>query len=240
MKAEGGKGMGGPAEITIPAFADPREGVLHFFGTRHGPEQPAGSERAFVVSVKQVHGSSVLVLDRPVARRESFEEGWDALVTDQPAVLLTIRTADCVPVLVHDPARRVVAAIHAGWRGAVADIVPRTLDALRERFGSESRSLRVGIGPSAGPCCYEVDEPVLSPLRERFPEWRSVVRETGSRTALLDLRALVRGQAERWGVPAEQVHRVSLCTVCSPDLFFSHRREGSRRGTMLNGIMLAG
>jgi YfiH family protein len=230
----------GPPQITIPAFAEPQAGVHHFFGTRHGPEVPASSEAAVVISVRQVHGTAALVLDRPVTHREPFEDGWDALITDQRGVLLTIRTADCVPVLVHDPTRRVVAAIHAGWRGAVAEVVAKTLDTLRRRFGSEPGSLRVGIGPSAGPCCYEVDEPVLSRLRERFSGWRSVVRETGSRTALLDLRDLVRCQVEGCGVPAEQVHRVGLCTVCNPDLFYSHRREGPLRGTMVNGIMLTG
>jgi len=229
-----------PAQITIRAFAEPQEGVCHFFGTRHGPEAPAPSEEAVVVSVRQVHGTAALVLDRPVTQQEPFENGWDALMTDQRGVLLTVRTADCVPVLVHDPARRVVAAIHAGWRGAVAGIMPKTLDTMRRRFGSEPRSLRVGIGPSAGPCCYEVDEPVLSRLRERFTGWRSVVRETGSRTMLLDLRDLVRCQVEEWGVPGEQVHRVSLCTICNPDLFYSYRREGSLHGTMVNGIMLTG
>ena len=227
-----------PARITIPAFADSRDGVHHFFGTRHGPETPALSEEVVVVSVKQVHGTEVLVLDRPLKTRKLFEEGWDAMITDQLGVLLTIRTADCVPVLIHDPARRVVAAVHAGWRGAVAEIVPRTLATMRRRFGSTPDALLVGIGPSAGPCCYEVDEPVLTRLRASFAGWRSVVRQTGKRTAMLDLRHLVRCQVEGYGVPADQVQRVSVCTICHPDLFHSYRRDGTVRDTMISGIML--
>ena len=225
--------------ITVPAFAHEREGVHHFFGTRHGPEMPAPCEEAVVVSVKQVHGTEALVLDRPVKSRKLFEKGWDAMITDQPGVLLTVHTADCVPVLIHDPARGVVAAIHAGWRGAVAEIVPRTLATMRRRFGSTPEALRVGIGPSAGPCCYEVDEPVLTRLRTSFPGWRSVVRQTGKRTAMLDLRHLMRCQVEGCGVPADQVQRVSVCTICHPDLFHSYRRDGTVRGTMVSGIMLA-
>lgn len=229
--------MGDP-HITVPAFAEAQEGAHHFFGTRHGPEKPAPASGAAVVSVTQVHGTDVLVLDRPVGAQETFEGGWDALVTNQPAVLLTVRTADCVPVLVHDPSRRVVAAIHAGWRGAVAGILPKTLALMRERFGSEPGSLRVGIGPSAGPCCYEVDEPVLSRLRDGFADWAAVVREAGEDRALLDLRELVRRQAEGCGVSAEEVRTVSVCTICNPDLFYSYRREGAVRGTMVSGIML--
>ena len=225
--------------ITIPAFAEPRDGVHHFFGTRQGPETLALFEEAVVVSVKQVHGTEVLVLDRPVKTQKFFEEGWDAMITDQLGVLLTIRTADCVPVLIHDPTRRVVAAVHAGWRGAVAEIVPRTLATMRRRFGSTPEALRVGIGPSAGPCCYEVDEPVLTRLRASFAGWRSVVRQAGKRTAMLDLRHLMRCQVEECGVPADQVQRVSVCTICNPDLFHSYRRDGTVRGTMVSGIMLA-
>lgn len=224
--------------ITVPAFAGARAGVRHFFGTRQQSGDPAMSDAPVVITVKQVHGTDALVLDRPVARGEEFAGGWDALITDQTEVLLTVRTADCVPVLVHDPVRKVVAAIHAGWRGTVAGIVPRTLSMMRQRFGSEPRSIRIGIGPSAGPCCYEVDEPVLERLREGFADWRTVVRETGPEKAVLDLRSLVRRQAEATGVLQERVCAVNVCTICHPDLFYSYRRDGAVRETMVSGIML--
>ena len=121
--------------ITVPAFAAARDGVRHFFGTRHEEGRPDESAQV-VVSVTQVHGTDALVLDRPVEPGETFAGGWDALVTNQREVWLTVKTADCVPVLVHDPREGVVAAIHAGWRGAVAGILPRTLAVMRERFGS--------------------------------------------------------------------------------------------------------
>ena len=223
--------------ITVPGFAGVRQGVRHFFGTRHDPPGPDRSVCA-VVSVTQVHGTDVLVLDRPVADGQAFDGGWDALMTDQPGVLLTVRTADCVPVLIHDPVRGIVAAVHAGWRGAVAGIVPKTVAAMATRFGSRPASLRVSIGPSAGSCCYEVDEPVLSRLRASYADWRKLVQETGPGTARLDLRGLVRGQAQSAGVHEDGIHGVSLCTICHPDLFHSYRRDGSVRGTMVSGIML--
>jgi YfiH family protein len=212
--------------------------VHHFFGTRHGPEKLKSSEKVVVVAVTQVHGTEALVLDRPATEPEAFNGGWDALITNQPHVLLTIRTADCVPVLVLDPVHRVVAAIHAGWRGAVGGIVLKTLSLMGRRFGSDPRYLRVGIGPSAGPCCYEVDGPVLNRLREGFADWRSVVREAGSNKAMLDLRGLVRCQAEALGVSGEEVRKVSVCTICNPGLFYSYRREGAVKAAMVSGIML--
>ncbi len=223
--------------ITIPSFAGARKGVRHFFGTRRGGSEP-GPARV-VVSVKQVHGTDVLVLDRPVDGGQDFTGEWDALVTDQPGVLLTVRTADCVPVLIHDPVREVVAAVHAGWRGAVAGILPKTLAVMTQRFGSQPESLRVSLGPSVGACCYEVDEPVLSQLRGAYADWPSLVQETGSGKAMLNLRGLVRGQARSSGVRDDGIHAVSLCTVCHPTLFYSYRREGEVRGTMVSGIMLA-
>jgi copper oxidase (laccase) domain-containing protein len=111
--------------ITIPGFGESTDGIRHFFGTRQG-DGTSSSGTAAVVSVRQIHGTDALVLDRPVRPQEVFPGGWDALVTNQPGVLVTVRTADCVPVLVHDSTRRVVAAIHAGWRGAVAGIVPKS------------------------------------------------------------------------------------------------------------------
>jgi YfiH family protein len=243
--------------ITIPAFGTSREGIEHFFGTRDAPLLSAASNGATVdrlslrsgvpaavVSVKQVHGTDVLIVDRPVRKDDlgtvGAGPGWDALMTDQPNVLLTIRTADCLPVLIHDPIRRVVAAVHAGWRGAVAGIVPKTLARMAERFGSDLKTVRIGLGPSIGPCCYEIDEPVLERLRISGGDWRKAVQDRAGGKAILDLRVLVHGQAQTRGVPAEAIYPVRLCTFCHPDLFYSYRRQGVVDRTMVSGIILTG
>jgi len=235
--------------ITVPAFASARDGVRHFFGTRRHadslgfaigvPARLSGAQGpGWLLSVKQVHGTDALVLDRPLTRSDQFSGGWDALVTDQPGVTLAVRTADCVPVLVHDPRRRVVAAIHAGWRGAVAGIVSKTFALMAKRFGSNRSDLRVSIGPSAGPCCYEVDDPVLGQLRTGLPEWESVVHDYRGHKARLDLKALIRRQVEGDGVCAHSISSVNLCTICHDQLFYSYRREGRVNGTMVSGIAL--
>jgi len=239
-----------PEVITLSSFATHADGAEHFFGTRlsavpvtpgrvsaHGAERQ-GHRAAVILSVKQVHGTDALVVDRPVEQGEMFEGGWDALVTNQPGLMVTVRTADCVPVLLHDPVRGVVAAIHAGWRGAVAGIVPKTVALLASRFGARVQDVRMAIGPSAGACCYEVDEPVLTRLRDVFHEWHSVVSPVDAQKAHLDLRAFVRRQALREGLEAERIASVDACTICQPDVFYSYRREGVVKATMVSGIAL--
>jgi YfiH family protein len=234
--------------ITVPAFASKRDGVRHFFGTRAhadsvaldvGVPVPAeGSSRGWLLSVKQVHGTDALVVDRPLAESDRFDGGWDALITDQPGVTVAVRTADCVPVLVYDRRHRAVAAIHAGWRGAVAGIVPKTIGMLMDRFKITEKDLRLSIGPSAGPCCYEVDEPVLTPLRQAWSEWQSVVHDDRGTAAHLDLKKLIRRQIEGIGIEGRHVTTVNLCTICQDQLFYSYRRDGRVKGTMISGITL--
>lgn len=96
----------------------------------------------------------------------------------------------------------------------------------------------MAIGPSAGACCYEVDEPVLTRLRDVFPEWHSVVSPVDAQKAHLDLRAFVRRQALREGLEAERIASVDACTICQPDVFYSYRREGVVKATMVSGIAL--
>lgn len=241
--------MGRASVITVPAFASAGSGVRHFFGTRAhadrlrlgtgAPMRAPGVPAPWILSVKQVHGTDALVVDRPLADHDRFEGGWDALVTDQPGTMVAVRTADCVPVLVHDARRRVVAAIHAGWRGAVAGIVPKTLALMQTRFGAKLDQLHVSIGPSAGVCCYEVDEPVLDEVRRRFSWWETVLRNQRDRTAHLDLKALIRRQVQDCGIEGARVTSVNVCTICHEDLFFSYRREGKVIGTMVSAIGLS-
>lgn len=234
--------------ITVPAFGSAHDGVRHFFGTRqHAPVAyetgvPApdshARDRTWMVSVKQVHGTNALIVDRPVTGADRFEGGWDALITDQPGVTVVVRTADCVPVLVYDRYRKAVAAIHAGWRGTLAGIVPRTIETMVARFDVQPADLRVSIGPSAGSCCYEVDQTILEPLREGRKDWSSLLRDDRGARARLDLKALVRRQTAETGIPLGHITVVNVCTICHPALFYSYRREGRVNGTMLNGITL--
>lgn len=235
--------------LTLSRFREQTRSITHFFGTRRGPHYD-GSSGEFgmvrtakpdfpeVVSVKQVHGTDVLILDRPVQVGEKFMEGWDAILTNQPNLLVTVRTADCVPVLLADPKQRIVGMVHAGWRGAVHGIVPKTLKRMAEHFGCAVESIQMAIGPSAGPCCYEVDGPVIESLQSHFSDWASVLTMQGAQVGKFDLKELLCRQALETGVVREQIQTLNLCTICRPEQFFSYRREGTVHGTMVSGIML--
>ena len=238
-----------PGYLTISEFSSSQNGVAHFFGTRLAPRQwvteseigwvnQGPKEWPVVVAVKQVHGTEVLMVDQELPVGKALSEGWDAIVTNQPEVLLTVRTADCVPVLLYDQKQQVVAAVHAGWRGTVKGIVPKILGILKDQFGCPSHTIQVAIGPSAGVCCYEVDQPVLLELQAMGIDGESIVERKTSGRGLLNLKRLNRVQALEAGVPESNIFILDLCTICRPDLFFSYRREGNQRGTMVSGIML--
>jgi len=198
-----------------------------------------GQDYPLVVSIRQVHGTDVLKLDHPLRAGQRFFGGDDAVFTNQADTLLTVQTADCVPVLLMDSSRGVIGAVHAGWRGAVHGIVAKSVRNMQERFGAVLTSLHVAIGPSAGPCCYEVDQPVIDQLAPDVLDASTILKRTGPRTGRLDLKQLIRWQALSLGIDEDQIHTLDLCTICRPDLFFSYRREGKVHGNMVSGIMLS-
>jgi len=223
--------------------------IRHFFGTR---QVPAGLQASIqlgevttgppsfptIASLKQIHSTRVVVFDSQVKAGVMPEGEADALVTNQPELLLVVRTADCVPVLLVDHKTGVIGAIHAGWRGAVGGIVPKTIQTCVEQFGADVSHMHVAIGPSIGLCCYEVDAQVISPLRTGYPDWLGVLQETKTGKGMLDIKKLIWHQILASGIPEHQVERIEHCTRCREDLFFSYRREGKVNGTMMSGIML--
>ena len=236
--------------LTLPGFQEKSRSIAHFFGTRRGPHydgpsgefgivKSEGPDFPKVILVQQVHGTNVLVLDHPVKVGEMFPGGWDAILTNQPNLLMTVRTADCVPVLLADSYQRIVGVVHAGWRGLVHGIIPKTLERMKKKFGCAMDSIQMAIGPSAGPCCYEVDSLVIDPLQRNFSDWQSVLTMHSKQVGNIDLKELVRRQAMESGMPNEQVHTLNLCTICRPEQFYSYRREGQVCGTMVSGIMLS-
>src|SRR5256712_5299749 len=141
------------AIITVPLFAKGLVGVYHFFGTKIAADLPVSDRNGplwRVVTVRQVHGTEVLVLDQRSARvpkSSTDAHGDDAIVTDQPGVLVTVETADCVPILLLDPVRGVSAAVHAGWRGTLGGIVPKTVAGMQDPGGWSPPSLPARLRP---------------------------------------------------------------------------------------------
>lgn len=177
----------------------------------------------------QVHGSDVRVV-RETADAESESERCDALTTGATGVLLGVKTADCVPVLLADQKRGACAAVHAGWRGTLAEIVTRALATMREEFGTQARDVRAAIGPAARACCYEVGAEVIEAFSAKFPHADALFTREREGHALADIQKANRDQLKDAGVAAERIHTLPLCTICRPDLFFSYRRDKKLHG----------
>jgi YfiH family protein len=213
-------------------------GLVHGFEQRapRDGEETADDSRARVARglegsgrllfLKQVHGSSVVEApweDPPRA---------DAAVATAPGWLLGIQTADCLPLLLVDPVRRLVAAVHAGWRGTASRVAACAVDAL-VRWGSRPEDLVAALGPSIGPCCYEVGDE----LREAFGPAGGEFFSPGPRgRPHLDVRAANTRQLVAAGLRPEALHHVPDCTRCRADLYHSYRRDGRAAGRMISYV----
>lgn len=191
-----------------------------------------GLEHSSVKTIRQVHGTDVYVLDDPAAKQPM--EGYDAIITRLPGVAVGVLTADCVPVLLYDPVARAVGAVHAGWAGTVAGIAEVAVDSMAARFGTDPKDVLAAVGPSIGPCCYEVDDRVAVPLNEKMRTDSGILNQTREGHWLLDLwEANVRSIASA-GVPRRNVTIMGMCTACNTDKFYSHRQSGGRTGRMMS------
>ncbi len=183
-----------------------------------------GRSLAEQVEASQVHGNQAAVVD--AADRRQTVPGVDVLITRDPVVVLAMHCADCVPILLVDPVRRAVAAVHTGWRGTAAGAAASAVSAMVQACGSRPADLVAAMGPAIGPCCYEVDAPVF----ERFTLWPwrdQVLAPLSAGRWSLDLWEANRRQLVDAGVPPTAVTVAGLCTAHHPALFFSHRRDGT-------------
>jgi YfiH family protein len=174
-----------------------------------------GTRLEDLFSAFQVHGRAVTVVDSDTDGRPQC----DVLITRSSRRTLMLRYADCTPVLIADPKRRAVAAVHAGWRGSAVRAAGAAVEALSETFGSQPGDLLAGIGPAIGPCCYSVGQDVVAAFDDR------PVLIADSR---LDLWEANRQALIEAGVPDEQIEVTGICTQCEADRFFSHRANGGQ------------
>lgn len=153
----------------------------------------------------------------------------DALITDRPGTALVIFTADCTPILLHDPVTSAVGAVHAGWRGTAADIAGKTVAAMAKAFGSRPENLQAAIGPNIGPCCFETDGDVPQAVQNTLgEEAQSYIRREKDKY-FLDLKQINARLLERAGV--ERIDISDACTACQHHRFWSHRITGGLRGS---------
>jgi purine-nucleoside/S-methyl-5'-thioadenosine phosphorylase / adenosine deaminase len=195
-----------------------------------------GSLPGDILRVRQVHGRAVVrARSHPNGRQTPMDA--DALVSTDSHLAVSVRMADCVPLLVADRRRRVVAAVHAGWRGTLAGVTPATIEAIR-REGVPAEDLIVALGPSIGPCCYQVDEPVRAPFLASDPDAARWFASDGSGRWHLDLWQAHVDQLIGQGVPANAIHVARVCTAHHLDVCYSYRREGAETGRMVAAIRL--
>src|SRR5262245_13005579 len=192
----------------------------------------AGYNPAQLVATRHVHGTNVWAVGEPLADEAEF----DGLVCDRAGPVLGAFAADCIPILFADPEARVCGAAHAGWRGTVAGVAANVVARMVER-GARPEHVRVALGPSIGPCCFEVGPEVVAEFRGALGELPGLV-VAGPRKDHLDLRVATRALLERAGVRPENVDDRPPCTKCEGDRFFSYRRDGRDGGVHMAFIGL--
>jgi len=205
--------------------------------------QALGIDPGLLVAGNQVHGDIVRVVGENDKGRGAFSEkdalpGTDALATAAVGLPLASFYADCVPIFLLDPVNRVVALAHAGWKGTALSIGKKTVEKMAVAFGTDPRDCLAGVGPSIGPCCYEVDEQVISQFRgviSGLPDLAGAVSPGKWKLNLWEANRRVLLAA---GLKTENIVSACICTSCQSDLFFSYRAHKGKTGRMMAIIML--
>ena len=221
-----------------------REGFVHGFGTRDSAKEDLPPH---IHVLRQIHGDRIVCLEEQTMRVESgkwkverenpnlimrglpeapfrFEEG-DALVTALPGIAVGVRTADCLPLLVGDPSTGAAAAVHCGWRSLDLDLPVKAVHAMIAEFGTSPTGLAAALGPTIGPCCYEVGPEVVERFRGYETDGEPYAVKDGR--YYLDLRAITVSQLLKAGLDPGNIDDLAECVACQPERFFSYRGQKS-------------
>jgi YfiH family protein len=183
----------------------------------------------------QVHGSEVRLVNSSVDAKPAEDAlgdtvYCDAIVSNARGVLAGVKTADCVPILIGDPKTGAFAAVHAGWRGTLAEVAHKALERMGAEYKTKPQDVQVAIGPAAGSCCYEVGTDVIDAFTAGFAAADRLFTATRDHHACIDLLQANRSQLVSTGVDPARINTAPLCTMCRTDLLFSYRREKSEHG----------
>lgn len=198
-----------------------------------------GISQERLVTVRQTHGNDILVIDESNDDFSHFLSlECDAIITNQPNVMIGVTVADCVPILMYDGNRKVVAAVHAGWQGTASRIVAKAVEGMVSVFGSSPADIQVALGPCIGPCCYRVDVPVKNAFNQTGIEWDAVSVKVAAGEWQLDLIAANRLLLLEAGITDTSILDSGMCVCCKQELFFSYRRDEGQTGRQMGFIML--
>ena len=192
--------------------------------------------QSLVLSAQDHHTNILRVTQEDCGKgiwREKEYESIDGLVTDEPGVALATFYADCVPLYFIDPVHRAIGLSHAGWRGTVAEMGRKTVERMTSEFGSDPADMLAAVGPSIGPCCYEVDDVVIDAVKAlQLPHQDVCFTEKGDGKYLLNLWEVNVQILVRAGIPEKSITVAALCTCCEHDSLISHRATNGQRGGM--------
>ena len=205
----------------------------------------AAVARAFAIephlflTVNQVHGSEILVIDQPNPDVSHFQRvDSDAIITNQRNILVGILVADCFPVIIYDQKRHVAGVVHLGWRGTAVGLLGRTIKAMCELFACCPEDLSVAVGPGIAEHSYEVDRPVRDAFRQGTDQWNRIATEVSLGHWQLDLQKSILLQLDEAGIHSSAVDLVKECTCCHKEILFSYRRDNGRTGRQMGFILL--
>lgn len=205
--------------------------------------EAVGFDSARTVFSKQVHRDDIRVVTEADCGKGLYQErdydSADGLVTNCPNVPLAVFSADCIPVLFHDPVKRVVGACHAGWRGTAAGIVGKMIHLMTQEYGCQPEHIHMAVGPGISRCCFETHEDVPQAMWAVLgSKANRYIDRLPAEKFLVDLKGINGLWGQLAGVPADQIEISDACTACRQDLFWSHRHTGEARGVMAAVIQL--
>ncbi|MBE9532281.1 MAG: peptidoglycan editing factor PgeF [Proteobacteria bacterium] len=192
-----------------------------------------------VITIDQVHGNDVLLLEKPLKKASSYKKvEADAIITALFNVPIAIRSADCLPILLFDKKSCTIGAAHAGWRSTLAEVAKKTVEKMNKEFGSKPENILAAFGPFIGACCYTVEPYLVKRFDKAGLDISSfLISDSSTR---LDLARANRDQLIDAGIKKENISTKAPCTSCNTDRFYSYREEGEKTGRELSIIMMGG
>lgn len=188
---------------------------------REGFLNKLGLSESLIVSVKSIHGSRVEIVSEN--NRGNFIDNTDGLITNKKNVFLSITVADCLPVMIFDPVKKVIALLHCGWKGLEKGIIETAINKIKNSFNVNTKNLVAYIGPGIGSCHYEVKKDFLT----KFKSCPVVIKKSGDQY-FMDLKLLAKLQLEQCGLKSRNIEISPVCTYCQSGKYFSHRKDRSR------------
>ncbi len=189
-----------------------------------------------LITLQQTHGVNVKIVDKQALSQPDNFHDYDALITNLQGVCIAVSTADCVPILLFDPVKNAIAAIHSGWRSTAKNICRHTINKMNEHFGTQAENIVAAIGPCISGANYEVGEELFIEFQQKGFEVHSLFTPVSNGKFLFEIRKAVQRDLKLCGVQSIEVS--DLCTFAREDLFFSARKSGIHSGRMLSGILL--